>query len=116
MDILLQTKCMFSNYLIPGLAWDLNGLTFTEQQTVSPGVDFSQVEIVDVTVRPRFLLQICAKKLGIGERGKWIELSLWTSPSKKRTRNRPRVITWTILFASLGVLYLKQSSLLKIFF
>ena len=37
MDILLQTKCMFSNYLIPGLAWDLNGLTFTEQQMVSPG-------------------------------------------------------------------------------
>ena len=36
MDISLQTKCMFSNYLILGLAWDLKGLTFTEQQMVSP--------------------------------------------------------------------------------
>ena len=57
----------------------------------TPGVDFSYVIFADWPCRPTLSPQIRAIKLGIGERRKWIELSLWTSLSEKCTRNRPQV-------------------------
>ena len=52
---------------------DINVFQFINCQ---PGVDFSLAEIVEFAFRPLFLVQICVKKLGIGEWRKWKELSL----------------------------------------
>ena len=64
-------------------------IDWPELPSSPPGVDFSYEIFANSPCRPTFLPQICAIKLGIGERRKWIELSLWTSLSEKRMRNRP---------------------------
>ena len=54
------------------------------------GVDFSIVKLSGFALHKTFALQIRAKKLDVGERRKWIELSLWLSLSENRTRNWPQ--------------------------
>ena len=54
-----------------------------------PGVDFFIVKLSGFALRRTFALQICAKKLDVGERRHLIELSLWMSRNENRTRNRP---------------------------
>ena len=61
------------------------------------GVDFSIVKLSGFTLRRIFALQICAKKFDVGEPRHWIELSLWMSLNKNRTRNRPQVTKQTFL-------------------
>ena len=80
------------NSLIRSLILNLLLLSTEKKQKINfrwPGVDFSYEIFADSPCRPTFSPQICAIKLGIGERRKWIELSLWTSLSEKRMRNRP---------------------------
>ena len=59
-----------------------------QTSALRPGVDFS---IERFAVRPTFSHEFVAKKLGIVEQRNWIERSLWTSLSEKRTRNRPKL-------------------------
>ena len=64
-------------------------------------VDLSYTIFADSLCRPTFLHEFEAKKLDVGEWQKWIELSLWLSFNKNRTRNWPqdKIGSWMVIFA-----------------